>query len=207
MQDQPAFRPISISKLPSPAVVFAGVLRFIQIFVGYLLLAIGGFCIGITNAGLDTASLTSPGHVANNPAPTATWIAMVLATTLGVALCSSARFSDWLRIDAWQLAAAGLFAAGTLFLAFAMSFLAFIDPDTQCAHASCWPLPYQELLIAAPALLAAVAMSLFAVKGHGAAWWIRSTVPAGIFLLLSVIQFAAWDSMILPFLSVPPPFQ
>lgn len=207
MHDQPTFRPVSFARPRSPAVVFVGVLRFIQIFAGYLILFIGGLYIGITNAGLDTVSLASPGRIADNPTQTTTWIAMVLATAFGIGLCSSTRFSTWLRIDAWQLAAAALFAGGTLYLAFFTSSLGFLDPDTQCAYASCWPRPYQEFLIAAPTFLAAASMSLFAVKGQGVAWWIRSTVPAVIFLLLSVIQFAVWDSLILPILSASPPFQ
>jgi hypothetical protein len=110
------------------------------------------------------------------------------------------------QIDFAQLAAAfGFLCLIVIVLPF-VSGPEFVDPENQCIYGDCWPPPYQELLIASPALLAVAGMSVYGIIGSRWRWWLRSSIPAIIFAGASVVQLATWQAVILPFLGRPSPY-
>lgn len=111
-----------------------------------------------------------------------------------------------MRIDLVQLSAAVSFVCLLLMFLPFVSGLEFTGPDSQCIYGDCFPRPYQELLLAAPALVAAAGMTVCGVIGTRMRWWLRALVPAVTFIGASAVQLAIWQSVVLPFLGGPSPF-
>lgn len=80
----------------------------------------------------------------------------------------------------------------------------FLPHGQVCVHAGCWPRGHQELAIAAPLVLATLALAVMAFAPRQP-WYVRAFVPAGVYLTLVLLQNAVWDSHVVPALSVGPP--
>lgn len=73
-----------------------------------------------------------------------------------------------------------------------------------CRYDGCWPHTAQSLATAAPAVALGVAMLVAALVTR----WpdaVRTWVPPVVWLVLVAAQRAAWDPVVLPFLTGPPP--
>ena len=127
--------------------------------------------------------------------------------TLVMALCVAVVTGAWGvgRVDVGQALAAvwvGVWLSASVWLLYSVQ---FSGPDSVCTYNSCWPSPYQELMVAAPVALTAIAMACLAITGRPARVFVRAAIPALILLVLTVVQRIAWRSLALPILIGPPP--
>lgn len=183
-------------------------LGFIQLGYGFSVLVVGAFWIGVGVTGMGTVSLVRP-ELMYPPGEVGVWSLMVGLMAAGFAACTAPKSSSGrppMRIDVVQLCAAVSFVCLLLMFLPFVSGMEFIGPEDQCIYGDCFPRPYQELLLAAPALAAAASMTVCAFLGPRMRWWLRALVPAVIFIGASAVQLAIWDSVVLPFLGGPSPF-
>lgn len=185
-----------------------GLFRFIRLSFGFSVLIIAAFWIGVGDAGMATVSLVRTGLVYTSSGSGGPWALTPVLIAVGMAACTTPNApsgSATTRIDFVQLAAALSFVCLTLMFLPFVSGMEFTAPDDQCVYGNCWPQPYQELLLAAPALMAAVSMSVCAIIGTRTRWWLRALIPAAAVIGASALQFATWQPLILPILGGPPP--
>jgi hypothetical protein len=131
---------------------------------------------------------------------------MTFLIAVGIAACTRPKTpACTTKTDFVQLAAAvGFVCLVLIFLPF-VSGLEFSGPESECIYLSCWPQPYQELLLAAPALMAAMTMGACAIIGARIRWWLRACIPAGIYAAATTAQIVSWHSVITIFLNCPSP--
>ncbi len=76
----------------------------------------------------------------------------------------------------------------------------FADAGDGCARSMCSPLPEQVALILAPCLVLAAVLVAIGATGRPRRWWVRTVIPPAVLIGLAILQAAAWDSVILPYL-------
>lgn len=182
--------------------------RVIQLGFGFSALVVGAYWIGVGDAGMGTVSLVRP-ELIYPPGEVGPWSLMIGLMAAGFAACTTPKSPSGrtpMRIDLVQLSAAVSFVCLLLMFLPFVSGLEFTGPDSQCIYGDCFPRPYQELLLAAPALVAAAGMTVCGVVGTRMCWWLRALVPAVTFIGASAVQLAIWQSVVLPFLGGPSPF-
>ena len=180
-----------------------GLRRSLQVCFVVSVLLIAGYWLGVGAAGMATVSLVRP-NLVYPAADVGLWALMTCLVAAGIAACltptGSVPTAKW-QIDFAQLAAAFCFLCLVAMMLPLVSGLEFTGPDDRCVSGGCWPRPYQELLIASPALLAIAAMSVCGIVGSKMRWWLRSGIPALTFAGASAVQLATWQTVILPFLA------
>ncbi|WP_040283705.1 hypothetical protein [Tessaracoccus massiliensis] len=108
--------------------------------------------------------------------------------------------AGWVNLG--QLAAAAwlLFVTGfatVLNVAFSEM---YID-ERPCVRPNCWPNGWQEVLQAAPMLLALLTMGAAACLAHRLGWVARAAIPMAVFLIARVVQVLLWRPVIFPWLN------
>jgi hypothetical protein len=86
----------------------------------------------------------------------------------------------------------------------ALSSMYFWGPDDRCTYASCWPLHQQIAAILAPGVLTAIVMIVMALLINRLAWWIRTLVPAVVWVAVLVVQHVVWVNYLLPLFQASP---
>ena len=86
----------------------------------------------------------------------------------------------------------------------ALTSMYFWGPDDRCTYASCWPLHQQIAANLAPGVLTAIVMIVMALLVNRLAWWIRTLVPAAVWVTVLVVQHAVWTRYLLPLFQAPP---
>jgi hypothetical protein len=87
----------------------------------------------------------------------------------------------------------GLVIAGETF---AVHYLNFYVGD--CTYAGCWPLHQQTAALAAPGILTGLSMVVMALLVRRVPWWVRALVPLVVLLVTLAVQYAVWDSYLIP---------
>ncbi|WP_461110009.1 hypothetical protein [Tessaracoccus terricola] len=159
---------------------------------------------GLGRVGLETVSYTMELDVALVPL----WVQLVfiVLTAAGVALLAVFPVGEsvgWVRVP--QLFGALWIAGWLALLSRVRSGAEFVMPDHgECLRVDCWPLGYQELVIAAPLAVAVLLLAAMAFFTR-LSWQAQAFVPAGVYLTLALLQRAVWDVQVLPLLSTAPP--
>jgi hypothetical protein len=73
-----------------------------------------------------------------------------------------------------------------------------------CTYAGCWPWTEQAAALAAPGILAGLAMLVMALLVRKVPWWARAVLPLVVFLTTLAVQYAVWDAYLLPIFEGPP---
>ena len=175
------------------------VLRLVAGLVGAFLASVW---IGLTDNALPTVSVVDQRiYEADQPA---IWkLVMLTVFVLSIAIVTGAWTAG--RVDVGQAicaAWAGFWLIATGGLLFSAQ---FSRPEATCTYLGCWPYPYQELAIFAPAAIGLITMLVLASVGRPTRAWIRAAIPVLIVCILSAAQQLAWQSTILPVLLGPPP--
>jgi hypothetical protein len=109
------------------------------------------------------------------------------------------------RADVGQAVAAG-WAGFWLYASIDLLYsVQFSGPGAVCTYDSCWPSPYQELLVAVPVGVALIVMVILALTGRPSRALLRAAIPALILLALTTIQQLTWRNWVLPVFLGPPP--
>lgn len=179
--------------------------RLVVRSIGFATLFAGAYWTGIGQVGLGTVLVTQPSAASPTSAPSAAWAFMSALIVLGM-FASTSRSAAIVRTDLVQICAS-LWAVGwtAAFAAFFES-VVFMSPGTRCAYKSCWPGGFQELAVAFPLVVACVTMIVVATRASHSSYFIRATVPAAVFLVLTVVQVLAWQPLVQPLFLAPPPF-
>jgi len=178
------------------------IIDVIRLVVGLIGLFVAAWWVGLaSNALPHVLSVVQRVHE-----PTES-IATKVAMTLVMALCMAVVTGAWGvgRVDVGQALAAvwvGVWLSASVWLLYSVQ---FSGPDSVCTYNSCWPSPYQELMVAAPVALTAIAMACLAITGRPDRVFVRAAIPALILLILTVVQQIVWRSLALPILIGPPP--
>jgi hypothetical protein len=181
---------------------FQRFLRVIQLSAGFCFIASGGYWVGVGGAGLPTISLVRPSLVYPGQ-ETGIWLFMTLVVAAGLALWFTPNSWSHSRTDFVQLSGAVILTVLVLaFLPF-VSGPEFLNPSMSCVYDTCWPQPYQEMLLAAPVLMGALAMGVCAVIGGRMRLRLRIVLPVSLYVLLAIVQYATWQPIIVPFLAAP----
>lgn len=163
--------------------------------------------------GIDTTLWDSPLESVSytmdldvDPVPLWVQLGFVALTATGLALLAVFPVGESVRwVRAPQLFGAFWIAGWLALLSRVRSGAEFVMPDHgACLQVDCWPLGYQELVIAAPLALAAVVLAAMAFFPR-LAWQTQAFVPTGVYLTLALLQRALWDVHLLPLLSTAPP--
>lgn len=195
--DSPAASPGGVTRRRTSRSFFA--LRVVAACVGFVAVWVGAFWIGAVKAGLRKA-----GYVGVEVFPTTTpastaWI-MIVVTAIGVVLMTGVAQR---RVDGVQLFGSIWFSFWTGLILVVVSGLQFTDPTRTCRNEGCWPQGYQELLIAVPVIGTCIAMLVMSFL-QKVRWRWRALIPAGVFVVLAVLQRLTWEEYVLPFLVAPP---
>ena len=183
------------------AVLLRRGLRFIQLLVAFSFTVAAACWIGLGDAGLPTNSLVRPALIYPG-ADIKTWLIMlvVVAAGLGLWFTPTSLLMNH-RTDFVQLVGAVISALLVLsFLPFVSGF-EFSDPANSCVYETCWPQPYQEILMSAPVFLTSLVMAICGVIGSRLQLLVRVALPISVYVLLAILQYAVWQPLILPFLS------
>jgi hypothetical protein len=147
-------------------------------------------------------SLGSAG-ITRGPEPLGPWtVGAVLYAVLTMLLLTG------LPTGAWRGAVAqgigGLVVACEAWLVAHFHFY-FGGPGDGCTYPSCWPLHQQSAALAAPGVFAGVSMLGMAFLATRVSWWVRAAAPVMVLVVALGVQFAVWDSYLLPIFQAPPP--
>ncbi|MEV6287182.1 hypothetical protein [Kribbella sp. NPDC051770] len=74
----------------------------------------------------------------------------------------------------------------------------FNGPGDGCTYPGCWPLHEQSAALAAPGIVTGLSMLLMALLVRRVPWWIRALVPVVVLLATLAVQYAVWDSYLIP---------
>ncbi|MGC4936354.1 hypothetical protein ACLQ2O_00295 [Kribbella sp. DT2] len=74
----------------------------------------------------------------------------------------------------------------------------FTGPDDGCTYSGCWPLYHQTAALAAPGILTGLSMLVMALLWRRTPWWVRASVPLVVLLVTLGVQYAVWDSYLIP---------
>lgn len=177
------------------------ILDVARLVVGLAGLFVAAWLVGVASNGLP--HVPSVDHRVYESTQS---IEMKVATILVMALCMAIVTGVWVvgRVDLGQLLAA-LWVGFWLFaLVWLLYSVQFSGPDAVCTFTSCWPAPFQELMVAAPVALAAIGMAVLAMGGQNPKVWVRAVIPALLLLILTLIQHIIWRSVVLAILLGPP---
>lgn len=163
-------------------------------------LVLGVYWITVEGAGLAIVSVARPNFVYEG-SDAGTWAFMTGLVTTGIAACAQPQgllAGPTAEVDRVQRCVALLFAFVLITSLPLVSVLEVVIVRTSSPVPSLWPIPLQELLLAAPALCAAASMYVCAELRARMSWWLRSGIPAGLFLGGTALQFVAWPNIIVP---------
>ncbi|WP_055483193.1 hypothetical protein [Sphaerimonospora mesophila] len=135
-------------------------------------------------------------------APTPSWAVLTAVTAAGLALFTGPR--AWVRWADPVSLAGGIWTLGWLALFSYLESNFELTGTAHCVYASCWPLGWRELAVAAPLGLGCLALLVIGTLGRRAPGWVRAAVPASLFVVLAVVQVAIWDGVVVPVLNGPP---
>lgn len=173
---------------------------------GHTLTLNGALSIATVQYGLGRASVTKAGLIYQEDASAISRVVSVGLFAIGLGLFTGHRRNVVQRVDGVALADAAWTIAWLGILAPLPSGFEYGGTANPCLYADCWPRGFQELAIVSPAVVAVISMIAMATLGRRKAWWLRASVPAGLFVVLSVVQIAAWDMYVVPLFDRPPPF-
>lgn len=184
----------------------AEILRVVALVVGALLGVLGAMWIGAGEGGLGQALLTHSDLASETTAPSPTWATMSMVNALALSLLVGRPRGrgggrvDWIAVAGALWVVMWLVLLSVLRMAFAMS-----DTDAVCVRAGCWPHGWQEFAVAVP--LGAGALTLLGVGlvSRTWPWWLRRGLPAGVYIILTIVQLAIWDRFVIPFFLGPSP--
>ncbi|MGL5931120.1 MAG: hypothetical protein ACRCY8_19470 [Dermatophilaceae bacterium] len=196
-----AERPVADERRGSP---LARVGAIIGAVAGAVLAVVGTFWLGFGGGELGRVALTRSDLVSLTLAPSPTWAAFTVALAASLALLAGPRPTGRFSVTA----VAGAVWVLLLLLGFSVlgSGWEFTGPEATCVRAGCWPRWWQELAVAAPLVVGALALLVVGLVGGRAPAWVRHGVPAVLFLVLAVAQVALWESAVIPVLVGPSPF-
>ena len=170
---------------------------------GFVLLLMGSYAIGLGANELAKTRVmmdwVDPMH-----APSRTWAATNGLIVCGLLLVTTPRLrtgSDLVAV----FGAVGMFACTAVF-SWVRYAAEFWFPDRQCRFSSCWPGAYQPVAIAAPVMVAGLLVVVMATVGRRRSWSVRAFWPAGVFVVLTLVQVAVWERYIVPFFHAAPRF-
>lgn len=182
-----------------------GVRTVLVVFLGLGLSFVGAFWVGSGGAQLGHVLTTQRNVVSQTLAPSWTWALLTAVTTAGLWLCagarSSARRPGMVAVvgAAWTLGWLALFS-------FVGAQFEHTGPAARCVHASCWPYGWQELAVALPLLLGCLVLLGTGVVGRRGSRAPGGLTPAATYLVLTLVQLALWEDVVVPFLDGPSPF-
>ena len=203
-----------VGRFPCPAVMSGSlpqrqprsrarrIVDVIRLVVGLVGFFVAAWWVGLASNALPHV-LSVVQHVYEPTESLATKVAM----TVVMALCMAVVTGAWVvgRVDVGQALAAvwvGVLLFASVWLLYSVQ---FSGPDAVCALTSCWPAPYQQLMVAAPVALAAIAMGSVAIAGRPSRVSVRAALPGLALLILTLLQQIMWRSLALPILIGPPP--
>ncbi|GAA4722157.1 hypothetical protein GCM10025782_20150 [Pedococcus ginsenosidimutans] len=190
----------------------------VAVLLGFALTFVGAFWTGFGGAQLGHVLTRQRDIVTMTQAPSWTWAVLTALTTAGLGLLSwsSGMRSSSLRSASPADAGTGrpvVAAAGSLWTlawlgAFSLVGAQFevTGPRDRCARSSCWPHGWQELAVATPLLVASLVLLGAGLLARRAPRAVALVAPPATYLVLTLVQVAAWDGMVVPFLTGPPPF-
>lgn len=180
-------------------------LRFFQLVLAFGCTGAAAYWVGLGDAGLPTTSLVEPSLVYPS-ADITSWLIMLLVVATGLGLWFTPHLAlRRHKTDFVQLIGAVFSTVSVLAFLPLVSGFEFTDPVNSCVYETCWPQPYQEMLLSAPVFLTSVVMTTCAMIGSRLHLWVRVALPVSVYVLLAIVQYTLWQSHILPFLSGPPP--
>ncbi|GAA1881224.1 hypothetical protein [Lapillicoccus jejuensis] len=171
-------------------------------WVASALITLGAaYWVGAGSAGLPTLPITLPDVLPVRAGPGGPWLLTALVVAVGMVLTTSRRA---LRVDPGPLVVAVWTCLWWAFWAPWATDFEFSGPDRRCVYADCWPRTPQQWAVGAPLLVACVVLAALSVAPRRTPLWVRVTVPAGVFLALTVVQAWAWGPYVVPYLATPP---
>lgn len=189
---------------PAPA-PGAGPRTVLAVVAGLALSFVGAFWVGFGGAQLGHVLTTQRDVVSRTLAPSWTWVLLTAVTAAGLWLLS------WPGARGPRpRAVAALGASWTVGWLAVLSFVGaqfeHTGPQARCTYSACWPYGWQELLVAAPLLVGCLVLLATVVLGRRGPRSLALVAPAATFVVLTLVQAALWERVVVPFLAGQPPF-
>jgi hypothetical protein len=145
-----------------------------------------------------SAGITRDGH----PLGTGTVVAVLIAAVVVLLYAGLPRPGRlWSALGTSRAAVAqgagGVVVGGAALLANSFHFY-FTGPDDGCTYSGCWPLYQQTAALAAPGILTGLSMLVMALLWRRTPWSVRALVPLVVLLVTLGVQYAVWDSTLIP---------
>lgn len=179
---------------------------WVPVVLAALLTFMCAYWIGIGRVGLGQVSLTRVDRMYKTESSMVSRAVLAVVTAAGLALFTGYRRRRAGQVDGVALLGGAWVLGWVAFFASILSGLELSGPQYKCLYPSCWPRGYQGLAIATPIIVAVLVMAVMATLGRRAPWWVRAALPAVVFVVLTIVQAAIWDSAVIPFFDRPPPF-
>jgi hypothetical protein len=171
---------------------------------GLLVLLASSYWTAVGSAHLGTVLATQSGASATL-APSTSWAAMVALTAGGFLMVTRPSRSIQ-PVELGALVGACWTLGWTALMSWFFYSVQFMDPDSRCQYPFCWPGAYQALAVAAPLATACLLVIAMATAGRRFRWRVRALVPAGIYVVLTLVQVGIWERFVLPLFNGPPPW-
>lgn len=180
-------------------------MKWLPFAAGMVLITIGSLSLALGFGGLAYVRVDLGAEVLTT-APDLHWAVWVLCFALGSVLVADPDPVEG-RVDEGQLVGAiwMFLVMGAAFLFFAQDLNMAPTPHEPCRYRGCWPLGFQQVAVAAPALVMCALMVVMSWRPKNS-WVARALGPAATLVVLAVIQLVLWDWLIRPWLFGPPPF-
>ena len=175
------------------------------VVLGLGLSFVGAFWVGFGGAQLGHVLTTQRDVVSQTLAPSWTWAVLTVLTAVGLGLLArpgppEGRPRTVAVVGAvWTLGWVAVFS-------FVGAQFERTGPQARCVHASCWPYGWQELAVALPLLAGCLALLGTGVVGRRGPRALAGVTPAATYLVLTLVQLALWEGVVVPFLGAPPLF-
>ncbi|WP_218961718.1 hypothetical protein [Actinomyces ruminis] len=129
------------------------------------------------------------------------WWRSTLEAALGFAL-----IPKWHAKCRYDVVTVAVVALSAVCMAFLILLMAGAGTYGTCTYPSCWPAPWDGIVLAAPFFAGLLTLAVMACFADRISLWARCLSPMAVYLVGTVLLVLVWDRWLLPFFAGPPPW-